>query len=179
MAHHPDGGFQFRPLPLGVQIVQAVRLGDDPAFPPFHPPVSLVQGLSVVIGHAVKAQCLGPFEQVLNILVQLTLVLLHRQHIVGTTICDLLRNLSLAAHGVDSYDTAIQLQHLQQLRNGSDLIGFLVGLDLTQGQALLGGPGADHMDGPLLPSTVIGPSGRLAVDSHHLARQQLGDGLGP
>ena len=72
MAHRPDGGFQLWPLPLGVQIVQAVLIGDDPAFPAFHPSVPLVHGFSVVMGNSVKAQCLGPLEQVLNTLVQLS-----------------------------------------------------------------------------------------------------------
>ena len=179
MAYHPDGGFQLRPYPLGVPVVQAVLIGNDPAFPAFHPSVSLVPGLSVVIGRPVKAQGLGAREQVLNALVQLALVFLHRQHIVSPALGDLLGDLSLAAHGVDGDDAAIQVQHLQQLGNGGDLVGFLVGLHLAQGQVLLGGPGADPVDGPLLPRTVIGPSGRLAVNSHHLARQQLGDGLGP
>ena len=37
MADHFDGGLQLGPLPVGVDVVQAVRLGDGPAFPPFHP----------------------------------------------------------------------------------------------------------------------------------------------
>ena len=113
MAHHPDGGFQLRPLPVRVQIAQAVRIGDDPAFAAFHPPVSFVHGFSVVIGCLVKAECLGPLEQILNTLVELPLVLLHRQHVVGAALGDLLGDLPLAAHGVDGYDATVQLQHFQ------------------------------------------------------------------
>ena len=54
MADHFDGGLQLRPLPVGVDVVQAIRLGDGPAFPPFHPSVSLVHGLGVVVGHPVS-----------------------------------------------------------------------------------------------------------------------------
>ena len=100
MARHPDGGLQLWPLSLRVQVVQAVRIGDDPAFPAFDPTVSLVHRLCVVIGCLVKAQRLGALEQVLNTLMQSTLVLLHRQHVVGAALGDLLSDLPLAAHGV-------------------------------------------------------------------------------
>ena len=179
MAHHPDGRLQLGPLPLGVQIIQAVRRRDGPAFPPFHPSVSLVHGPCIIVRHPVKTPGLGSLEQVSDALMQPALVLLHRQHVVGPARYDLLGDLPLAAHGVDGHDAAIQVQHLQQLWDGGDLIGLLLGLDLAQGQVILRGPGADQVYGPLVPRRIIGPSGRLAVNGHHLTRQQLGDGLGP
>ena len=130
------------------------------------------------MGHPVKAQCPGALEQILNTLVQLTLVRLHRQRVVGTALGDPLGNLPLAAHSVDSDDAAMQVQHLQQLGNGGDLVGFLVSLDLAHGQALLRRPGADHVNGSFLPGPVIGTSGRLPINGHHFTRQQFSDGLG-
>ena len=53
------------------------------------------------------------------------------------------------------------------------------GQALAQGQALLSGPGADHVDGSFLASLVIGTSGGLPVNGHHLPREQFSDGLGP
>ncbi len=51
---HSDGRFQLGPLSTGVQVVQAVRGRDGPAFPPFHPSVAFVHGLGIVIRHPVK-----------------------------------------------------------------------------------------------------------------------------
>ena len=62
MAHHPDGRLQLGPLPLGVQIIQAVRRRDGPAFPPFHPSVSLVHGPCIIVRHPVKTPGLGSLE---------------------------------------------------------------------------------------------------------------------
>ena len=134
MADHFDGRFQLGPLPLGVQVVQAVRCGNYPAFPPLDSAMSLVHSLGVVIGHPVKARCLGLLEPVADAIVELTLILLHRQHIVSPAVCDLLGNLPLAAHGpiwsrVDGNDAAVQVQHFQQLGNGGDFIGLLLGPD--------------------------------------------------
>ena len=98
--------------------------------------MSLVHGLGVVVRHPVKAQCLGPCEQVSDALVELTLVLLHRQHVIGPASCDLLGNLPLAAHGVNGHDAVVQIQQVQQLGNGGDFVGLRLSLDLTQGQSL-------------------------------------------
>ena len=73
----------------------------------------------------------------------------------------------------------MQVQQLQQLGNGGDLVGFRVSFDLSQGQALLGSPGADHVNGSFLPRPVIGASRGLAVNGHHLAGEQFRNGLGP
>ena len=121
---------------MGVDVVQAVRIGDGPAFPPLDSAMSLVHGLGVIVRHPVKAQCLGPCEQVSDALVELTLVLLHRQHVIGPVVCDLLGNLPLAAHGVNGHDAVVQIQQVQQLGNGGDFVGLRLSLDLTQGQSL-------------------------------------------
>ena len=85
---------------------------------------------------------------------ELTLVLLHRRRLhartFGPASCDLLGNLTLAAHGVNGHDAAVQIQQVQQLGNGgvprqiylpvwrqSVLPVHLLGLD-----ALLGSVGA-------------------------------------
>ncbi len=146
---HSDGRFQLGPLSTGVQVVQAVRGRDGPAFPPFHPSVAFVHGLVIVIRHPVKTKSLGPVEPVSYALVELTLVLFHRQYVIGSAIHNLLSNLSLAAHGPignksHGHDAAIQFQQVQHLGDGGDLIGFLRSFDLAQGQGVLRRPGADQ-----------------------------------
>ena len=56
---------------------------------------------------------------------ELSLILLHRQHVIGPAVHDLLGNLPLATHGVNGHDAALQIQQVQQLGNGGDLIGLL------------------------------------------------------
>ncbi len=64
----------------------------------------LVNLLGVV--HITKAITLSTVEHVFDVLVEFTLVGLHREHIVGSTIHYLLGNLLLAAHGVYGDDAA-------------------------------------------------------------------------
>ena len=136
MANHFDGRFQLGPLPLGVDVVQTVCRGNYPAFPPFHPSVSFVHGLGVVIGRPVKVRCCGLLEQVSDALVELTLILFHRQHVIGPAVHNLLGNLPLTSHGVNGDDTTMPVQQVQQLGNGGDFIGLRRGFDLAQGQSL-------------------------------------------
>ena len=93
----------------------------------------------------------GPGEPVSDALVELTLVLLHRQDVIGPAVADLRGDRPRATHGVDGHDAAVQIQHFQQLGNGGDLIGFLRSLDLAQGLGVRRGPGADQVYGPLFP----------------------------
>ena len=114
--------------------------------------MSLVHGLGVVVGHPVKAQRLRPLEQVSDALVELTLVLLHRQDVIGPAVCDLLGNLPLAAHGVNGHDAAVQIQQVQQLGNGGDLIGLLRRPDLPQRQGVCVAQALTRCMAPLLPA---------------------------
>ena len=70
------------------------------------------------MGDSGKTKLLGALEQVCQIFEQPALVLLHRQQVVGFLFHNLLSNLLLAAHGVNGHDTALQLQQLQQPRDG-------------------------------------------------------------
>ena len=66
----------------------------------------------------------GHLKQVLDVSVELPLVGLHRQQVVGAAVDDLLGNLGLAAHGVDGDDAPAQLQQRQQLGDGGDFVGI-------------------------------------------------------
>ena len=116
----------------------------------------------------------GHLKQVLDVSVELPLVGLHRQQVVGAAVDDLLGNLGLAAHGVDGDDAPAQLQQRQQLGDGGDFVGMGLGAGLAQHQVILGGPGAHQVQrGPALPPVMASPQG-LAVDGHHLSLGQLG-----
>ena len=61
------------------------------------------------MGHSFEARCPGFLKQVPYVLVQPSLILLHRQDIVGSLLQDALGNLLLAAHGVNGDDAALQV----------------------------------------------------------------------
>ena len=84
------------------------------------------------MSHILEVQVLGVSKEPCDIFVEMTLVVLNRQHIVGVPLDDRLGDLGLAAHGVDGHDTARYLEQLQQLGDRGDLVGFVVDLDLTQ-----------------------------------------------
>ena len=116
----------------------------------------------------------GHLKQVLDVSVELPLIGLHRQQVVGAAVDDLLGNLGLAAHGVNGDDAPAQLQQRQQLGDGGDFVGMGLGAGLAQHQVILGGPGAHQVQrGPALPPVMASPQG-LAVDGHHLSLGQLG-----
>ena len=58
-------------------------------------------------------------------------------------------------------------QHLQQFRDGDDLIGLFRHLDLAEHQALARREGGDHVDRRLAVLLLAGPPNRLAVDGDH------------
>ncbi len=70
----------------------------------------------------------GHLKQVLDVSVELPLVGLHRQQVVGAAVDDLLGNLGLAAHGVNGDDAPAQLQQRQQLGDGGDFVGMGLGV---------------------------------------------------
>ncbi len=108
----------------------------------------------------------------------MALVFLHRQNVVGVSCHDLLRDRPLAAHGVDGHHSPAQFQRGEQLGNGGDLVGFVVHLALRQHQVVGAGPGRNHMHQRLLACFARAAQG-LAVDGHHLAGRQPGDGNHP
>ena len=66
------------------------------------------------------------------------------------------------AHGIDRDDRPFDRQHLQQLRDRNDLIGFFGHFDLTEHETLAGGEGGNHIDGSF--AAVLGSAHGLAID---------------
>ena len=78
------------------------------------------------MGHSLEAELRRSLEPVPHVfipltLIQLTLVLLQRQHVAGSPVQNPLGDLPLAAHGVDGDDAPLQFQHWQQLGDGGDV----------------------------------------------------------
>jgi hypothetical protein len=95
---------------------------------------------------------------------QLRLVVLDGDHAVAATGDDRLDDLFLAAHRIDRDQRTLQVDLLQELRDGGDLVGFGVGGNLAQGNPLLRGPGADDVQRPEVLGPVVRAAIGLAVD---------------
>src|SRR4051794_11713065 len=73
----------------------------------------------------------------------------------------------------------LEVQHLQQLGDGRDLVGFLFGRDPPQSGEVLGGPGADQVQSLDATRGAAGAPGRLAVDGDVAAPQAVTRGGEP
>jgi len=93
---------------------------------------------------------------------------------------DLFADVFLTAHGVDGDDAAREGDLLEELRYRGDFIGLFLGGDLSQGDALLAGPGADDMQGAQAVGGVVRTAAGLAVDGDEsIGRGVVGrDGVG-
>ena len=128
---------------------------------------------------SLKAEFFRPLEKIPDIIIELTLVFLNCQHIVGPGLHDLLRYLPLTSHGVDGHDASVERQESQQLGNGGDLVGLPLHLDLAQRHAVGRSPRAYQVNGLLAPGPVVGAAHRLTVNGHHFTLGQSGHLLGP
>ena len=93
------------------------------------------------------------------------LVVLDGKNVIGFSRLDLLGNRSLCTHGVQSHDTSLQGQGLQQLRNRCFFIGFLARGLLPENQGSLCGKSAYQVQWwlSLASATTTG----LAVNGNH------------
>ena len=100
-----------------------------------------------------------------------------RQHIVCLLVCDLGRDVFLAAHGVDGDDASLDVERAQQLGDRRDLVGLVVDFDLSQHQAVVRRPCADDIgDGRAF---VQRAAQRFAIDGDHIAGERRADALNP
>ena len=74
------------------------------------------------------------------------LIALEDQDVVGLLLQDLLGDIALAAMASTVTMAPFDLQHLEQARDGHNLIGFLSRFDLAQHKTLAGGEGRNHVD---------------------------------
>src|SRR5260370_42448091 len=66
-----------------------------------------------------------------HILMQLTLVAFEGQDVIGVLVDDGPRNLCLATHGINGHDTSGNIQVLEQFRDSTDFIRFLIHFSLA------------------------------------------------
>src|SRR3954453_10725190 len=104
---------------------------------------------------------------------------LQPQEIVGTLRPDPRGDVLLTAHGIERHDGAVEMQGVEQLGDGGDLVRLAVDLALTEHQSLITGPGADQMQWAVIVAAAAGAPNGLAVDRHYLAFDLTRQGLCP
>jgi hypothetical protein len=112
-------------------------------------------------------------KEIDDALVKGRLVAFDGQHVVGLLLDDLLGDLGLAAHGVDSHHRPGHFQQIEQLGDGSDLVALLRDGHLAQADLVGRRPGADQMEGRFAGRLVEALSQGLAIDGDHLADGDL------
>ena len=121
----------------------------------------------------------GDVEEVLDALLQGALVTLETQHTIAPLGTNLVGNGTLAAHRVESDDTAIELEELRQLEDRGDLVGFLRGALLPQHLAVAAHPGAHPLQWRTPPAAITRAAVAFAVHGADLANRGARHRLGP
>jgi len=98
--------------------------------------------------------------------VQVSLIAFQRQHEVSAAVDDVAGDVLLAARSINRNDCALHVYVIQKLRNRRDFVRFLLGCQLTQHDATLGGPGTYDVQRTESSPTVMRTTHRLAIDRH-------------
>jgi len=101
------------------------------------------------------------------------LVIFDSENAVTTPRHNFLDDVFLTAHRVDGDDGIGQVDLLEQLGNGCDFVGFGVGGDLSQRDALFAGPSTDDVEWPQILAGIVRAAASFAVDGH----QAIGTGV--
>src|SRR3954452_20114829 len=172
---HRQHGAQPGP---GVQRLQGGSLRADEHAPADQAAMAVVEGIEHRPGRGAAGKTV-PLATLLHRQERLAVIGLEHQQVIGASFQDLVGDRLLAAHGVQGHDAVLQRQRLEQRWDRGDLVRLAIDLTLAEGQALLAGPGADQMQGPLRPAAVEGAAQGLAVNGHDLPVEGLGKGLSP
>jgi hypothetical protein len=173
---HPNTA-QPRPHLAGIEIGDHLRISNRPILALFQSPMSCVLRWVVVMQQVSSLSGQGRSLQVDDILIEGALIGFERQHILAVLLLDLPGNLGMAVHRVDAHDAACHFQLLQQDGQRGLLIGMRFHMALGQDQVARRGPRTHHLHGCLALYTLMGATGRLAINGNLLAGQDFVDGL--
>src|SRR6218665_3986023 len=139
------------------------------AAPGFNAAMVLVR-LAVLPEWPLQGASVGGGKPGLDGLGQIRLIALHIQHVVGTAPDNLLGDVVLASHGIDGCVSASNVQRLQQLRDGADLVALVSRAHLAQRQSDRAAPRRHQMN--RATRAVMRAAQALAIDGHMLALQR-------
>ena len=147
-----------------MPLLQPADVVDDGDVACLDTPMVAIDGLVAGDGRVAKIIGFLLSHEQIDIVSERSLVALEGKDVIGLFVDDLLGDGPLAAHGVDRDHGAFDGQHVQELRDGDNLVGLVGHLHLTQHHALTGGEGRDHMDRVFCHA--LGAAQGLAIDSH-------------
>src|SRR3954463_3574400 len=130
--------------------------------------MAVVKGIGSRPAAATAAET-GTFEISLRGLEGAAVIGLQRQQVVGTLRPDPRGDVLLASHGVERHDGALEMQGVEQLGDGGNLVRLAVDLALTEHQSSITGPGTNQMQRAVIVAAAAGAPDGLAVNRHHLA----------
>ena len=81
-----------------------------------------------------------------DVFAQGPLIAFEGEDVIGPLVHDLLGDVALTAHGIDGDDGALDRQHVEQLGDRHDLIGFFRHLELSEHEPLARREGRDRVD---------------------------------
>jgi len=144
--HHGD-------LVPALALERPIDLPTRPAPADFDPTVRLLYRFIVVtvLGHASHDPIV---HEGLHVFLKRTMIAFEGQHIMAAPVDDLPGGALLAADGVDRDGRIPELQHLQQRRDGGDLVGLVVDFQLAEHGVVLMDIGVNHVDRRLARSTI-------------------------
>src|SRR3954453_13441055 len=140
--------------------------------------VAVVKGVESRPAAGAAAEA-GTFEMSTHGLEGAAVIGLQRQEVVGTLGPDPRGDVLLAPHRVERHDGAVEMQGIEQLGDGGDLVRLAIDLALTEHQPLITGPGANQVQRTMIVAAAAGAPDGLAVDRHHLTRHLTRQGLCP
>src|SRR5262245_49619776 len=108
------------------------------------------------------------FKDALDFGAQSRMIILERQHVIGTLFANLFGYLLLRAHRVNRHYATLDMEQAQQFGDSRDLIRLPIDFDLSESQTIAPGPGADQMDRVLSNSPVMRAAQGLDVNCNHL-----------
>ena len=126
-----------------------------------------------------KLTGLGVVEKQGYIVIEVAVIVLECQDIIGPLLGDDFGDLLLTAHGIKGHRGTPQVEPLQELGNGRDVIGLVIHFDLTSYQPVAIGPGAHPVDGLGRGRSIEGMTQRFAVNGHALATREIAQHRGP
>jgi hypothetical protein len=155
-AHHLGDSGQAGPL---MVLLRPIDISRHRGRPGLNATVIRIDGLISLSSRACRV-----VKKPVDIIMQRALIAFQRQGEVAALINDPPGDRALTVERIGRYDRTLQQEHLQQFRNGGDLVGLGVSGDLRQHQTLFAAPGTDHVQRRFTNGAVEGTAQNFAID---------------
>ena len=127
---HPEAGESG---PFGF-VLKPVHISDGGVSASLNSAVAAIDGGMGVVRKVLVVVLPGFLEEQFHFFVENALVALEGENIITSLLRDLLGDFLLATHGIDGYDTAFDIQDLEQLGDCGDFVGLCVSGKSAQGR---------------------------------------------